>query len=68
MPGFYENDLVAVQDVPSVLHNGNVTVHRELADAIEPGDPGRLRTAIRMHDTNRLELGMFKPAPGEEQP
>jgi len=65
---FYENDLVAAQDMPSVLHPDNVTVHRELVDAIESGDPGRLRTAIRMHDTNRLELGMFKPAPGQEQP
>ena len=60
---FYEHDVVEAQKLPDVLHPDNVTVHRMLADAIESGDPARLEAAIQSHDTNRLELGMFKPAP-----
>jgi DNA-binding FadR family transcriptional regulator len=62
---FYENDLVEAQEMPKVLHPDNVTVHRELVDALESRDPARLASAIHLHDTNRLELGMFRPAPGQ---
>jgi len=60
---FYENDVVSAQDMPEVLHPDNVTVHRDLVDAIELGDRAALDEAVHRHDTNRLALGMFRPAP-----
>jgi DNA-binding FadR family transcriptional regulator len=62
---FYENDVVEARKMPDVLHPDNVTVHRMLTDAIESGDAAKLAAAVQAHDTNRLELGMFKPAPQE---
>jgi hypothetical protein len=32
-------------------------------DAIEARDQAVMATAIRDHDTNRRELGVFRPAP-----
>ena len=58
---FYEQDLVAAQGMPEVLNSGNAEVHQHLVDAIEARDPGVMSTAIRDHDTNRLELGVFRP-------
>ena len=60
---FYEQDLVAAQGMPEVLNPGNTEVHQHLVDAIEARDPGVMATAIRDHDANRLELGVFRPAP-----
>jgi DNA-binding FadR family transcriptional regulator len=65
---FYENSVVEVAELPEVLHPDNVTVHRELVDAIQLGDPAELEEAIHRHDTNRLDLGMFKPAPPGTRP
>ena len=58
---FYEQDLVAAQGMPEVLNPGNAEVHQHLVDAIEARDPAVMATAIRDHETNRLELGVFRP-------
>ena len=60
---FYEQDLVAAQGMPEVLNPDNAEVHQHLVDAIEARDPAVLAAAIRDHDTNRLELGVFRPRP-----
>jgi len=58
---FFENDL-AGDDLPPVLNETNITVHRQLIDAIEAGDTPDLEEAIYRHDNHRLALGMFEPA------
>src|SRR5215470_13233062 len=52
---FYEQDLVAAQGMPEVLNPGNAEVHQHLVDAIETREQATMATAIRDHDTNRLE-------------
>lgn len=59
---FYEQDLVEAQGMPEAFNPGSAAVHGHLVDAIEARDPAVLAAAIRDHDTNRLELGVFRPA------
>ena len=49
--------------MPEVLNPGNAEVHQHLVDAIETRNPAVMATAIRDHDTNRRELGVFRPSP-----
>ncbi len=60
---FYEQDLVETQGMPEVLNPDLANVHQHLVDAIEARDPAVLAHAIGDHDTNRLELGVSRPAP-----
>jgi DNA-binding FadR family transcriptional regulator len=60
---FFENERV-VDDLPVTVHPADVDVHRQLVDAIEQGEAPELESAIRRHDSHRLNLGRFEPATG----
>jgi DNA-binding FadR family transcriptional regulator len=60
---FYEQSLVEEHGMPATVNPGSPAVHGQLLDAIETREPALLAAAISGHDTNRLELGVFRPAP-----
>jgi DNA-binding FadR family transcriptional regulator len=56
---FYEASLEQEQ-LPPVLDERNIEVHRELLAAIEQGEGPALEAAIRRHNENQASRGMFR--------
>jgi DNA-binding FadR family transcriptional regulator len=57
---FFEHAQERMEQLPESIDPANIEIHRQLLVAIDSGDDDELAAAMRLHDENRLALGLFR--------